>query len=91
MSVSSWTPTIGGAVNGQVGPIVLRKIGFDATLGYDGQPDTVAPGLVKALSLLPIAYYICALLIFGLAYGLTADKLKMMQDEINARNANAEA
>lgn len=87
MSVSSWTPTIAGTLNGQLGPIILRRIGFDATLGYDGQPASVAPGLVKALSLLPIAYYVCAFLIFTFAYGLTADKLKKMQEEIDARKA----
>lgn len=87
MSVSSWTPTIGGLINGQLGPIMLRRIGFDATLGLDGQPETVAPGLVNALSLIPIAFYICAFCIFTFAYTLTADKLKQYQDEINARNA----
>lgn len=87
MSVSSWTPTIAGAINGQLAPIILRKIGFDATLAV--QPDTVAPGLINALSLIPLGYYICAFLIFTFAYTLTADKLAKYQEEINARKANA--
>ena len=85
MSVSSWTPTIAGLINGQLGPIILRKIGFDATLAT--QPESVAPGLINALSLIPLAYYVCAFVIFAFAYTLTADKLKKMQEEINERKA----
>lgn len=88
MSVSSWTPTIAGVINGQLGPIILRKIGFEAALGTN-QPATVTPGVVNMLSLLPILYYVLAFVIFTFAYTLTADKLKKMQEEINARNSIA--
>ncbi len=92
MSMLSWPLTIGGFFTGLFIPSYLKAIGYDAAAAAAGTlPETVKGGLMNAVSLVPLCFYVASFLIILFAYRLDNATMEKIQRELAERKAAEEA